>query len=114
MAAATFTAWASSSTRCSAVGRRSVVPYPVLVPRILHEPPPRPRSIDPAIPRDLEVICLKAIAKDRRERYGSAREMADDLNRVLAWRADPGLPGGSRPQAALLGPASPGRWPRCR
>ena len=58
-------------------------PHPVLVLRILHESPPRPRSIDPAIPRDLEVICLKAIAKDRRERYGSAREMAEDLKRYV-------------------------------
>ena len=71
-------------------------PHPVLVLRILHEPPPRPRSIDPAIPRDLEVICLKAIAKDRRERYGSAREMADDLRRFLRGepiRACPAGPG---------------------
>ena len=58
-------------------------PPPVLVLRILHESPPRPRSIDPAIPRDLEVICLKAIAKDRRDRYGSAREMAEDLRRYV-------------------------------
>ena len=62
-------------------------PHPVLVLRILHEPPPRPRSIDPAIPRDLEVICLKAIAKERRERYASASEMADDLKRFL--RSEP-------------------------
>ena len=71
-------------------------PHPVLVLRILHEPPPRPRSIEPAIPRDLEVICLKAIAKDRRERYGSAREMADDLSRFLRGepiRACPAGPG---------------------
>ncbi len=84
-------------------------PHPVLVLRILHESPPRPRSIDPAIPRDLEVICLKAIAKDRRERYGSAREMAEDLRRVLARRADPGLSRWSGPPAALLGEAPAGR-----
>lgn len=87
-------------------------PHPVLVLKILHEPPLRPRSIDPAIPRDLEVICLKAIAKDRRERYGSAREMAEDLRRFLRGepiRACPAGPGRRllywarrRPAAAAL------------
>jgi WD40 repeat protein len=71
-------------------------PHSILVQKIQHEPAPRPRSIDPGIPRDLEVICLKAIAKDRRERYGSAGEMADDLKRftrgepIRAFPAGPG------------------------
>src|SRR5262249_8255760 len=45
--------------------------------------PPRPRSLDPRIPRDLETIVLKAIEKDPKDRYATAEAMAEDLRRVL-------------------------------
>jgi eukaryotic-like serine/threonine-protein kinase len=45
--------------------------------------PPRPRSIDPRVPRDLETIVLKAIEKDPRARYASADALAEDLRRFL-------------------------------
>jgi serine/threonine protein kinase len=54
-----------------------------LLRRILQDEPVPPRRIDPSIPRDLETIVLKAIAKEPRSRYGSARELADDLGRFL-------------------------------
>ena len=47
---------------------------------------PRPRSIDPRIPRDLETIVLKAIDKDPRGRYPSAEALAEDLQRFLEDR----------------------------
>ena len=46
------------------------------------EPTP-PRGIHKRIPRDLEVICLKAMAKDRQHRYTTAGEFAADLRRFL-------------------------------
>ena len=47
------------------------------------EPTP-PRSVNKQVPRDLEVICLKAMAKDPAHRYASAGQMAEDLRRFLA------------------------------
>jgi serine/threonine protein kinase len=51
--------------------------------KIAFEEPPSPRSLDRAIPADLETIVLKAIAKEPAERYATAQELADDLRRFL-------------------------------
>jgi WD40 repeat protein/tRNA A-37 threonylcarbamoyl transferase component Bud32/anti-sigma factor RsiW len=45
-----------------------------------HDPRP-PRRLVRAVPRDLEVICLKCLAKDARDRYESAAALAADLER---------------------------------
>ncbi len=57
-----------------------------LVERVRQEEPPRPRKLDPHIPRDLETIVLKAIAKEPGRRYATATAMAEDLRRFLADR----------------------------
>jgi serine/threonine protein kinase/Tfp pilus assembly protein PilF len=41
------------------------------------------QKINPAIPRELETIVLKAIEKNAHERYATARELADDLRCFL-------------------------------
>jgi len=41
------------------------------------------RSINKAVPQELETIIIKATAKDPTDRYASARAMADDLQRFL-------------------------------
>ncbi len=46
------------------------------------EPTP-PRKINPRCPAALEAIILKAMAKDRAQRYQSAGSMAEDLRRYL-------------------------------
>jgi hypothetical protein len=43
----------------------------------------RPRQIDRHIPADLDTICCKAMAKQARQRYRDAGEMAEDLRRYL-------------------------------
>ena len=46
-------------------------------------PPEPPRSRDPSLPRELEAIVLKAIRKDKSERYQSAASLAHDIERYL-------------------------------
>ena len=43
-----------------------------------HDPRP-PRQVNDDVPRELERICLKALAKRKPERYTTARDMAEDL-----------------------------------
>jgi serine/threonine protein kinase/WD40 repeat protein len=54
-----------------------------VVSQIIGREPVLPRRLEPAIPRDLETIVLKAMAKRPADRYPSARELADDLGRWL-------------------------------
>ena len=55
--------------------------------QIIEVQPEPPSRIDPEVPEVLERICLRAMAKDRAERYDTAREFADDLRRFLATGA---------------------------
>ena len=57
-----------------------------LIDKIVHDEPLSPRKIDPRIPRDLETIVLKCLAKEPVERYATAEALAEDLNRFLADR----------------------------
>ncbi len=55
-----------------------------LIDRVMHDAPTPPRKLDKKVPRDLETIVLKAIAKEPSQRYASAEQMAEDLRRFLA------------------------------
>jgi tetratricopeptide (TPR) repeat protein len=57
-----------------------------LIRKIIHEEPLHPRKINPGIPRDLETIVLKSIARDPSHRYPSAGALARDLQCFLEDR----------------------------
>jgi len=52
----------------------------------MHEEPTPPHNLDRHIPRDLETIVLKALAKEPGQRYTTAEQMAEDLRRFAADR----------------------------
>jgi serine/threonine protein kinase/WD40 repeat protein/tetratricopeptide (TPR) repeat protein len=66
-----------------------------MVEQVVHAVPPPLRRADPHVPRDLDTIIRKAIAKDPADRYPTADAFAEDLRRflsdrpVLARRATP-------------------------
>ncbi len=68
----------------------------MLIHQVLNDEPRSPRSLVDTIPRDLETICLKAMAKEPARRYASGGELAADLNRFLQ-----GEPIMARPVGAL-------------
>jgi len=51
--------------------------------KIAQDDPTPPRRLNPAIPRELETILLKAMNKEPGSRYDTAQELADDLRRFL-------------------------------
>ena len=51
--------------------------------KIAQDEPTPPRRLNPAIPRELETILLKAMGKEPGSRYATAQELADDLVRFL-------------------------------
>ncbi len=57
-----------------------------LLRQIAFDEPAAPRRLDRSVPAELETVLLKAIAKSPAERYATAQELADDLERFLEDR----------------------------
>jgi len=55
---------------------------PLLTDAILHQPPAPPRTLNGALPTELERIILKCLDKDPENRYQSAKELVVDLRRL--------------------------------
>ncbi|HVS19895.1 MAG TPA: protein kinase, partial [Planctomycetota bacterium] len=54
--------------------------------RILDGRPAAPREANPAVPWDVETVCLTAMERNRARRYASAAALADDLRALLERR----------------------------
>lgn len=54
--------------------------------RIVAEEPKSLRHLRQSMPRDLETICLKCLAKEPAERYATAEDLAADLGHFLEYR----------------------------
>src|SRR5215217_6472153 len=99
------------------------VPFEVEIPddvpiRHAVAPPRRPKEVNPEIPEELDAITIKLLATSPEERYGSAEELIQELQRV---RADiPSAPNSSTigttaetipgvPKASTPSPPSPAK-----
>jgi tetratricopeptide (TPR) repeat protein len=71
---------------------------------VREEAPTRPRQVCPTAPAALEAVCLRALAKDPADRYPSAKELAEEVQR---WLADEPVRAYREPSTARLG-----RWAR--
>jgi eukaryotic-like serine/threonine-protein kinase len=68
---------------------------------------PRPlRQIDEGIPKEVERICFKALAKRAAERYMTAKDMADDLRHSLALQTAGAQTASGGHTAALISAAA--------
>lgn len=79
----------------------------------VHEPPPSLRSLRPDLPKAVEAVVLKALAKRPADRYQTGDQLAADLDLAASGKLPPGLkainlPAPTKPQAgAATAPLSP-------
>jgi serine/threonine protein kinase len=67
---------------------RAETPMAVIIKHVT-APLPLPRSINPAVPKSVEAVILKALAKDKEDRYASAGAMMTAFKRALAEAPGP-------------------------
>jgi serine/threonine protein kinase len=73
----------------------------------VNEPPRSPREANLEVPEPLDAITLKLLAKNPEDRYASATELADDLERVRSGLPPAAVGTGKTIAAMTTPPASP-------
>ena len=53
----------------------------------VNEPPRSPREVNPEVPKPLDTLTLKLLAKDPEDRYPSASALANDVERIRSGRS---------------------------
>lgn len=62
--------------------------------QVIEQSPPEPAKLNPNAPPDLEAICLRCLEKVPQNRYASAGDLADDLDRFSQGMSVSVRPGG--------------------
>lgn len=79
------------------------LPPQALGPYIIGATPRTPREVNPALPAAIEAVILKATAREPADRFVSAAELANELERALP-DLDPALPLDNPPSWRLIRP----------
>jgi tetratricopeptide (TPR) repeat protein/tRNA A-37 threonylcarbamoyl transferase component Bud32 len=75
--------------------------------RVRTQPPEPPSRLSTEVPRDLDVICLKCLEKNPRQRYESAQALGDDLRRWLSGEPITARPVGPSTRLAMWARRNP-------
>ena len=108
MADARSDIWAAGTVLYEmASGKRPFAqPVPaLLINAILNQTPEPPSKINPAVPAALDAVILKALSRDRAQRYSTATEMGADLERTITHPTIP-IPQPTRRRFAALVPTT--------
>jgi hypothetical protein len=85
---------------------RADTPLAVLHQQVFNAPPP-PRDVNPGIPRRLERVLLKSLAKQPDGRFRTGRDMAAALSKAVKFKSAEELPAALPDQAATVAVAPP-------
>jgi predicted Ser/Thr protein kinase len=73
---------------------------PAILARVAHQDPPEPTRIVPELPKDVDYLVARALAKNPGDRYPDGRSFAEDLSDVLEGRSPRHRAGWSEPRRA--------------